>query len=359
MATFTKRIDATIRDVGYIGTFPDQNSALSLGNPGAVVREIALRFTGVTIPQGATINSAKITFRSTDTKSGLNIVMKIEGVDEDNTAEFTISPENTAKNRTHTTANAGWNISGQTSGTDIDTSNIGSIVQEIVDRAGWASGNAMGFWISDNGSSSGDYIDVHEYGTSTTLCALLTIDYVEPGSPSPSPTPSPSPSASPSLSPSRSPSATPSPSASISPSPSASEPFFGMKIAKPGYDVLITQDPSKLIFSSDYGTLKYFEKLSVVASLDADAGEIGCHETLNHNLGYYPYVEVFVRVYIGSPSGNYEYCPFFGAGATVFYSANYKITENTIEVYGQIDGISSEVWNFDFLVFIFKNNLNL
>lgn len=363
MATFTKRIDATIRDVGYIDNSPQEGSASTLGNPGLVLRHIALRFTGVTIAQGATINSAKITFRSLSTNSGLNVVIKIEGVAQDNTAEFVISPEDTARTRTKTTANVTWNISAQTLNTDIDTASITSIVQEIVNRAGWSSGNAMGFYLSDNGSTSGDSIDVYEYADSTTVCALLTIDYTA-GSPSPSPTPSSSPSRSPSLSPSLSPSATPSPSSSVSRSPSAVEPFFGMKIIKQeavdqGKTVFTTDDPIDLIFSSDYGTLKYFDKQTAQVTFDANAGNSAGSTTISHNLGYYPFVEVFVSVYIGTPTGIYEYCPFAGSGATVAYDANYKITTTGITLYGQINGVSTSVWVFDFLVFIYKNNLNL
>src|SRR5690606_35247200 len=112
-------------------------------------------------------------------------------------------------------------------------------------------------------------------------------------------------------------------------------------------------------FSSEYGTLKYFLKHQQILQVDGSVGDFSGRIILNHNLGYYPFVEAFVRVYIGSPSGNYEYCPFFGAGATVLYNANVIIKPNTIELYGEFIGVSSSVWNFDFLLFLFKNNLQL
>jgi hypothetical protein len=132
-----------------------------------------------------------------------------------------------------------------------------------------------------------------------------------------------------------------------------------MKIAKPGYNVLTTNDPTRLIFSSDYGTLKYYKKETAQITFDANAGDIAGIATITHNLGYYPFVEVFVSVYIGSPTGIYEYCPFAGSGATVQYSANYKITTTGITLYAEINGVSDSVWVFDFIVFIYKNNLNL
>ena len=364
MATFTKRIDADIRDLDhtlYEGSWSvNVSSAYNIGNPGSVTRNVGLRFTGVNIPQGSEITSAKITFLAPHfLYDDQNCNNRIIGVDEDNTAEFVASPENSARTRTHTTAYVNWGNVDEIEDSTFDTPDLKTIVQEIVDRGGWSSGNAMAFYLYDNGSSSGNYIQAEEYSSGSTKSALLTIEYVEAGSPSPSPTPSSSPSLSPSLSPSSSQSNTPSPSSSISPSPSPIEPFFGMKIAKPGINVLTTQEPFNLKFSSDYGTLKYFDKQTASITIDADAGDIAGTGTITHDLGYYPYVEVFVNVYIGVSDGTYEYCPLFGSGATVAYNANYKITTTGITLYAEINGVSPSLWNFDFLVFIYKNDLNL
>lgn len=183
------------------------------------------------------------------------------------------------------------------------------------------------------------------------------------GSPSVSPSSSVSPSVSPSASqsPSSSQSSSESASASSSPSPSPMPPANTavLKIAKTGVNVLTNSDIEKLKLSSEYGTLKYFSRDTSNLTIDAASGDIACHGTITHNLGYYPFVEVFVSVYIGAATGIYEYCPFFGAGATVLYSANVKITTTTIELYGEIDGVSSDTWHFDFLVFTHKNNLQL
>jgi len=167
---------------------------------------------------------------------------------------------------------------------------------------------------------------------------------------------------SPSLSPSLSFSSSPSISPSSSPSPSPLPPAGTvLKVAKSGVNVLTNSDPEKFIFSSEYGTLKYFAKETQQVQLVATGlgGDISAKGTYNHALGYYPYVEVYVRVYIGAPSGNYEYCPFAGAGATVQYSANYRITSSDIVLYGEINGVSTSTWNFDFIIFIYKNDLGI
>lgn len=125
----------------------------------------------------------------------------------------------------------------------------------------------------------------------------------------------------------------PSPSRSLSPSPP--DDAFVLDIAKDGVDVLHTNSARQLKFSSRYGTLKYFSKVNQVLQVDGSTGDFAVKGTYSHNLGYKPYVEVFVRVYIGSPSGNYEYCPLFGSGASVAYNASYIVKDNTIELYGE------------------------
>lgn len=300
----------------------------------------AIRVVSVTIPQGTVVDSATLHFRCETAvpASNQNVKMKISGIDEDNTATFTSDPWGRAK----TTNNYTNEYSNSSNDTWIDIT-VTDIVNEILGRGGWSSGNAMGFIIEDNGTATDQTRDLNDdYGG--TYDSYLSVVLHTP-------------SASPSRSISRSPSASPSPTPSPSPSPIPS--FFGLKIAKPGIDVLTTDNPVDFIFNSDYGTLKYLSKQEINTSFDANAGPVACTGTYAHGLGYYPFVEVFVSVYIGTPTGIYEYCPFFGSGATVEYSANYKITSTEIVVYGEIEGASTSVWHFDFLVFIYKNNLQL
>lgn len=130
-------------------------------------------------------------------------------------------------------------------------------------------------------------------------------------------------------------------------------------ISKPGYNVLTTTNPANLIFSSDYNTLKYYASGNISITIDAGAGDIAGHNTITHSLGYHPYVELYVDVYIGSPSGIYLYCPFTGAGTTVFYKATYSITTSVIDLYAEISGWSTDIWHFYFKYFIFRNDLGL
>ena len=312
----------------------------------------AFRFRSVNIPQGTTIVSATLTLTAAE-NSSKNITNRIKGIAEDNTADFSSDPGGRSK----TTAYTNFNKNGSTldATTVID---VTSIIQEIVNRAGWSSGNSLGLISQDQSSSNDNILRFYDRTGSTTKNALLDITWGG-NSPSVSPSASQSPSASVSPSSSKSPSSSVSPSPSRSLSPSPPDDAFVLEIAKDGVDVLHTNSPRQLKFSSRYGTLKYFSKVNQILQVDGSTGDFAAKGTYNHNLGYKPYVEVFVRVYIGSPSGNYEYCPLFGSGASVAYNASYIVKDNTIDLYGEFIGVSSSVWNFDFLIFIYKNDLTL
>lgn len=130
-------------------------------------------------------------------------------------------------------------------------------------------------------------------------------------------------------------------------------------VAKDGFNAITDPDPRHHKFNSDYNTLKYFDKITKSFTINGASGDFAGRVTHDHNLGYYPFVEVFVEVYIGSPTGDKEYVPFAGSGASVAYSAGYKITSTQIVLYGEFNGVSSSTWSFDFLIFLFKNKVNL
>lgn len=327
------------------------NNFVVVGNISGSAEDSAVRFRNVTVPQGTVLTAASVRLYKQSPAVAGSVLYTVKGIDEDNTSDFTTNPMGRSDTSAQHDGATSANLTNAYVGFDVLAE-----MNEIVARGGWSSGNSIGFKLLDHGTSTANARITDLYDGNSSTDAYLDVTWDEPsGSASQSRSNSPSLSPSSSLSPSGS----ASPSGSVS--PSAVIPFSKgvLKVAKPGVDVLTNSDPEKFIFSSEFGTLKYFDKEESIVSFDANAGAIGGHGTITHNLGYYPFVEVFVRVYIGSPSGNYEYCPFAGAGATVFYDANYKITSTTIELYGQINGVSSSVWNFDFLVFIYKNNLQL
>lgn len=312
MATFSKQIDSNIRDLDhtYDGSWTvDQDSAWNVGNPGAVTRNIGLRFTNVTIQQGANINSAKIRFKASGTKTSTGMNIRIAGIDEDNTAEFVLSPENSARTRTKTTAYGSWTGSiPQTNGGNLDTVDITSVIQEIVDRVGWASGNAMAFFLYDNGSTSGQYISVDEYSDGSTSGATLIIDYdpavtvddernaVVHGTLGANSERSASILSS---------GAKDTRQAKIHGQEVATSTRgawikgtergnYGIKITKPGYDVKTETDLKNMIFTSARGVLGLRRVREYTSTTDAN-GDISL--TVYHNFGYVPIVIAKTETY--------------------------------------------------------------
>lgn len=115
---------------------------------------IGLRFNGVTIPQGATINSAFIQFTADETDDVLTN-LNIQGELAENAAAFT-TEDNNISTRTPTNAAVAWNEipaweQELEAGPNQQTPDLTAIVQEIVDQPGWAVGNAMGFIIDGEG----------------------------------------------------------------------------------------------------------------------------------------------------------------------------------------------------------------
>lgn len=168
---------------------------------------------------------------------------------------------------------------------------------------------------------------------------------------SPSASRSPSASESPSLSPSSS------PSASMSPSPLPPHGVV-LVVGKAGIDALRNSDPEKNMFDSRYGTLKYFMtgdlSFTIDGDLDGDLDTVG-QASVTHNLGYYPYCEVYML----NPLGKWEYTPTNNGGAGTTWRSYIVITSTQLKVYAEISGFSQGGVPFTFKYFIYKNNLNL
>ena len=107
------------------------------------------------------------------------------------------------------------------------------------------------------------------------------------------------------------------------------------------------------IFNSDYGTLKYFSSGSVSITLDTDY--LANVESVEHNLGYIPFVEAYAQT---TTAGTYQPIPYSGAGATVTYGVTMRITSTHIYFYAESTGFLAETI-FPVKYFIFRNDLDL
>lgn len=123
-------------------------TSLSLGDSGGVGYQGFVRFPNVTVPQGATITTAKIQFTALFADSGTNVNVDIAFMDHDNAPAPTDSAElNTAWSGPGSTVAITWsNIpawSGDQQDADTLTPELSSTLQPVFNRAGWASGNAV------------------------------------------------------------------------------------------------------------------------------------------------------------------------------------------------------------------------
>lgn len=142
---------------------------------------VGMRFTGVTVPRGAVITNAYVQFQ-VDRATSVATSLTIEGQAADNPGSFARTTGNISS-RTRTTQSVLWGpvppwSSVGAAGPDQRTADIAPIVQEIVDRTGWASGNAMVIVITGSGKRAAESYNgvaapiLHvEYGGSPTNLA--------------------------------------------------------------------------------------------------------------------------------------------------------------------------------------------
>lgn len=127
------------------------------GTPDQGVQNIGLRFNGVEIPAGATIISASIQFTADNTGAD-PVELTIFGENVGNAAAYTADAGNLSA-RALTTASAVWGVPEWVSvGDKLDaqrTVDIAAVIQEIVDRGDWASGNSLNIIMKHTGVSVG------------------------------------------------------------------------------------------------------------------------------------------------------------------------------------------------------------
>ena len=156
LATFDKRVaagadDAEEKATGRVAL--NGGGDLELVTDGTV-QKVGLRFTGLTIPRGATVREAYLQFQADETYSGATS-LTIQGQAADNpagfsTAKFNVSSRPRTTNAVSWPAIAPWTSIGE-AGAAQRTPSLSSIVQTIVNRPGWVSGNAMVFIITGSG----------------------------------------------------------------------------------------------------------------------------------------------------------------------------------------------------------------
>lgn len=172
MTTYTAAIAASSDDARQDG------SAVTLTGVNITIdtttRYGGLRFLNVTIPPASTINSAGLTV-TLPSASFDDPDLTLWGHDIDDAPTFTTTA-NDLSGRTPTTATVTWAATGIGAGAKTSPS-IAAIIQEIVNRAGWASGNDLALILKGNSSNAFRF---NAFDGGGADYASLTIDYTEP-----------------------------------------------------------------------------------------------------------------------------------------------------------------------------------
>jgi hypothetical protein len=136
---------------------------------------VGMRFTAVTVPRGAAITSAYVQFQVDETDGPAATSLSIWGEAVDNAATFTTATRNIST-RNRTSAAVSWTPptwpTADIAGPNQRTPNLAALVQEIVNRPGWQSGNALVLIITGTGERVAEAFD----GV-PAAAPLLRVDY--------------------------------------------------------------------------------------------------------------------------------------------------------------------------------------
>lgn len=182
--TVTAQVSASSDDAeeqGSNGTTPGAmdltSTDLELVNDGNDGDQwVGMRFNGLNIPQGVYITSAYIQFTvdEDDTLSGDKFIY---AEDVDNASAFASTASNIST-RTLTNASTMWSnlplwSTIGAAGVDQQTPNIANVVQEIVNRTGWSSGNSMNIIMNGTGERVAE-----SYDGSPGSAPILVVNYL-------------------------------------------------------------------------------------------------------------------------------------------------------------------------------------
>lgn len=119
-----------------------------------VTQIVGMRFVAVPVPNGAQILESRLQFTA-DELDSVATTVQLRGQRADDTDTFTDAVGNVS-GRPRTTASVNWTIPAwETAGAQGDaqrTPDLAAIIQEIVDRPGWTSGNSIVIVVTGTGT---------------------------------------------------------------------------------------------------------------------------------------------------------------------------------------------------------------
>lgn len=179
--SLTKQVAASADDVNEDGTgFDMTNTAMWIGTGQSTTNSYAgFRFTGVAIPTGATITAARVEFYSTQFQ-WIAIGVSLAAEAADNAAAYSASAK--PSQRALTTQQVSQHDDVPWQANTWYPYNIQSVVQEVVSRPGWKSGNALNV-IVKGVSGAWARKNVASFDKSSAQAARLIVSYSTGGTP--------------------------------------------------------------------------------------------------------------------------------------------------------------------------------
>jgi hypothetical protein len=124
-------------------------------------QHVGMRFKNIKIPQGAEITNAYIQFTTDEVSEG-DCSLIIKGEAADNALAFSEENKNISDRQT-TSSTVTWNpedwMTEKESGAKQKTPDIKTIIQEIVNRSGWSSGNSLAIIVTGSGKRTAESYD--------------------------------------------------------------------------------------------------------------------------------------------------------------------------------------------------------
>lgn len=169
-----------------VGNTDYNSSDLELGCEGNGVGKnplmVGLRFPGISIPKGATIVSAYMEFEvdaTSKNQSPCNLYVFAENNDNPETFNGAANSPKMLTSRPKLNDSVSWTIASDdftTVNSKYKSADIKTLVQKLVNRNGWANGNAMAFYITGTGTR-----EVESVEGEAAAAASLIITFTEPG----------------------------------------------------------------------------------------------------------------------------------------------------------------------------------
>ncbi|MFQ5873026.1 MAG: hypothetical protein ACE5JL_04405, partial [Dehalococcoidia bacterium] len=179
--TLDLQVGANSDDIRKSTGFGMQQGWIIAGNAtSGGVQDSGMRFTNVTIPAGSTIDVAYLTLTPGWNHTS-SILTNILGEDADDPGAFD-GTQADFDSRTRTTSFVAYDGSkAWTTDVEENLTDMTAVVQEIIDRAGWASGQAQVYFWQDDGTTVGSNHGAYQYNDSTTKAPKLHIEYTAGG----------------------------------------------------------------------------------------------------------------------------------------------------------------------------------